>query len=115
MNDSKKLEHFLHVQVEHWNKGDKEGFLGCYRDIAENGLDIEYVGYPKADPWVTLNAMWDQEREKIRIDILAAIVSGNEAACHHRNNRTTGEPATHTIELYKFENGHLSARYFIGR
>ncbi|MCD1606444.1 MULTISPECIES: hypothetical protein [Stutzerimonas stutzeri subgroup] len=115
MNDSntQDLENFLHAQVTHWNAGDKEAFLDCYRKIATRGLSIEYVGYPSQDPWVALNQMWDQQRDKIRIEIKLAIVSGLEAACHHQNNRVSGEPPSHTLELYKLKDGFLSARYFI--
>lgn len=113
--DTQAIEHFLHGQIECWNSGDKAGFLAHYRKIAPNGLTIEYVGYPLRDPWLVLEEMWEQQQANIRIEVAKAIINGNEAACHHLNNRLSGEPGTETIEVYKFAEGKMSVRYFIAR
>lgn len=107
------LEHFLHGQIDCWNSGDREGFFALYRNIAPKGLSLEYVGLPQGDAWAMLEQMWDKSQANIRIEVLCSIISGNEAACHHRNNRLSGENGTETIELYKIDDGHLTARYFI--
>jgi hypothetical protein len=43
------------------------------------------------------------------------IVNGNEAACHHLNAFREHEGGIETIELYRFEEGKLSVRYFINQ
>jgi hypothetical protein len=112
-NDMTAFEHFLHGQVECWNNSDKEGFLAHYRRISPNGLTIEYVGRPPADAWAILENMWQQQQPRIRIEVVASILNGNEAACHHRNRIIGTDDAIDTIELYKYENGRLAVRYFI--
>jgi hypothetical protein len=110
------LEHFLHRQIDCWNRGDKAGFLQCYRDVASRGLDIEYVGMPKHDPWLMLEGMW-QSQPKIRIEVNTSIVIGDESASHHIN-RLRGEDAaisTETLELYTLRDGVLTSRIFIKR
>jgi hypothetical protein len=109
-----EIEHFLHGQVQCWNDGDRDGFIAHYKALAPNGLSLEYVGLPQADAWLMLEKMWDTSRETIRIEAVQTIIAGNEAACFHRNHRVNGDKGTTTIELYKFESGRLSARYFIG-
>lgn len=113
MENNKQLEHFVHAQVECWNSGDKQGFLNCYREISPNGLRVEIVGLPEMDPWVALNGMWDKTQADIRIEIICAAVIGNEAVTHHQNIKSNGELSTDTLEVYKLENGSLSARYFV--
>lgn len=112
-NDMAAFEHFLHGQIECWNSSDKEGFFKHYRDISPNGLTIEYVGRPLTDAWVILEHMWAEQQPKIRIDVVASILNGNEAACHHRNMIVGTDKWIDTIELYKYENGKLAVRYFI--
>lgn len=112
--DLKTIEHFLHGQVACWNKGDKEGFFAHYRSVAAKGLSIEYVGQPERDAWQVLEGMWAQQQARIRIEVHQVIVNGNEAACHHRNAFVGVEGGIETIELYRFDEGLLSVRYFIG-
>ncbi|MBR9909317.1 MAG: nuclear transport factor 2 family protein [Gammaproteobacteria bacterium] len=113
MEKNQQLEHFVHAQVECWNQGDKEGFLKCYSDIAPNGLSVEIVGAPQMEPQVALEAMWRTQPD-IRIDIVCAVVVGNEAVTHHRNiKRSSGELSTDTLEIYQLDDGKLSARYFV--
>jgi hypothetical protein len=81
------IERFIHAQVKAWNAGDREAFLGAYREAAPNGLQIEYVGRPNADGWSILEGMWAQQNAKIEI--------------------------IETIELYRFDAGRLQVRYFI--
>ena len=111
--DKAAIEHFLHAQVGAWNAGDKEAFLGAYREVAPKGLQIEYVGRPAADGWPVLEGMWAQQSAKIEIEEVTAIVNGNEAACHNRNKVRGTTMAIETIELYRFDEGRLHVRYFI--
>ena len=107
------IEQFLHAQVKAWNDGDKAAFFGAYSAVAPSGLQIEYVGRPAADGWPILEAMWAQPSAKIRIEAVAFIVNGNEAACHNRNWVHGSVSWIETIELYRFDSGRLQVRYFI--
>ncbi|MEH6482978.1 MULTISPECIES: nuclear transport factor 2 family protein [Pseudomonas] len=111
--DKHVIEEFLHGQVECWNNGDKEGFFAHYRQVAPNGLSIEYVGKPQHDAWLTLEGMWAQQQPKIRIDVRQCIVNANEAACQHLNAFREQDGGIDTIETYRFEDGKLFVRYFI--
>ena len=112
--DSNTIKHFLHGQVECWNNGDKDGFFAHYRSVAAKGLSIEYVGQPERDAWQVLEGMWAQQQPRIRVQVRETIINGNEAACHHLNAFVGGEGGIETIELYRFDEGLLSVRYFIG-
>lgn len=112
--DKAAIEQFLHTQVKAWNAGDKEGFFAAYRAAAPLGLQIEYVGRaPATDGWPVLEGMWAQQSAKIEIEEVALIINGQEAACHNRNKVRGTAIAIETIELYRFENGQLTVRYFI--
>lgn len=113
--DKHAIEHFLHGQVDCWNRGDKEGFFAHYRNVSANGLSIEYVGKPQHDAWQVLEGMWAQQQPKIRVEVRQCIVNGAEAACHHLNAFREQEGGIETIELYRFEEGKLSVRYFINQ
>src|SRR5271170_126319 len=106
------IEQFLHAQAKAWNEGDKAAFFGAYSAVAPSGLQIEYVGRPAGDGWPILEAMWAQQSAKIEIEEVAAIINGNEAACHNRNRVRGTAVAIETIELYQFESGRLLVRYF---
>ena len=108
------IEYFLHAQVRAWNAGDKEGFFAAYRSVAPQGLQIEYVGRgPATEGWPVLEGMWTQQSAKIEIEEVALIINGNEVACHNRNKVRGSALAIETIELYHFDNGRLTVRYFI--
>ncbi|MDZ5455154.1 MULTISPECIES: Cif family virulence factor [Azohydromonas] len=112
--DARAIEGFLHAQVKAWNAGDKAAFLAAYRTAAPEGLEIEYVGRgPAADGWAVLEGMWAQQSARIEIEEVAAVVNGNEAACHNRNRLRGTSTAIETIELYRFDAGRLSVRYFV--
>ncbi|TKA89686.1 nuclear transport factor 2 family protein [Halopseudomonas bauzanensis] len=111
--DNKAIESFLHGQIECWNSGDREGFFKHYRAVAANGLDIEYLGRPVMDGFPILENMWDQQNSKFALEVEVTIIAGNEAACHHKNVMRDGSGVIETIELYKFEGGRTSVRYFI--
>lgn len=112
--DQNTILDFLHTQIACWNATDREGFLAAYRNIAPGGLTIEYVGRPASDGWPVLEGMWAQQNARIEIEEVAAIVNGNEAACHNRNKVKGTDMAIDTIELYRFdEGGRLFVRYFI--
>ena len=104
---------FLHEQVKCWNAGDKQGFFDAYRNVAPNGLQIEYVGRPATDGWPVLEGMWAQQSAKIEIEELLLVVNGTEAACHAVNQVRGTEVVIHTLEMYCFDAGKLSVRYFI--
>lgn len=112
--DKQAIEHFLHGQVDCWNRGDREGFFAHYHHVAPNGLILEYVGKPVHEAWHLLEGMWAQQQTKIRVEVRQCIVNGNEAACHHLNAFREQEGGVATIELYRFEAGTLAVRYFIG-
>lgn len=109
------IDHFLHGQVDCWNASDKEGFFAHYRALAPDALEIEYVGQPGRDAWQVLEAMWEHQNKRIRIEVLSCIVNGDEAACHHRNAMRDGSGGIDTIETYRFTPGRLSVRYFVAR
>lgn len=112
--DKQTIEDFAHAQVKAWNAGDKAGFLAAYRKVAPKGLLIEYVGRgPAADGWPVLEGMWMQQSAKIEIEEVALVINGNEAACHNRNKVRGTAMAIETIELYRFDDGQLSVRYFV--
>lgn len=112
--DKATIEHFLHAQVQAWNAGDKDTFLAAYRAVAPKGLQIEYVGRgPATDGWPVLEGMWAAQAAKIEIEELLLVVNGDEAACHNRNQVRGTTVAIDTIELYRFDAGRLSVRYFI--
>jgi len=113
--DKHTIEAFVHAQVMAWNAGDKAAFFNAYREVAPNELTIEYVGRgPAADGWAVLEGMWSQQSAKIEIEEVAAIVNGNEAACHNRNKIRGTDKAIETLELYRFDDGgRLHVRYFI--
>src|SRR5690606_40510568 len=67
--DKHTIEHFLHGQIDCWNRGDKDGFFAHYRSVSANGLSIEYVGKPQADAWQVLEGMWAQQQPKIRVEV----------------------------------------------
>lgn len=114
--DADTIRRFLHTQAACWNAGDKAGFLVAYRDAAPGGLSIEYVGRPPSDGWPVLEAMWEKQNAAITIEEVAAIVNGNEAACHNRNRVEGTDRVVETIELYRFEaGGNLFVRYFVAR
>ena len=104
---------FLHTQVQCWNAGDRQGFFDAYRGVAPNGLQIEYVGRPAGDGWPVLEAMWAQQNAKIEIEELMLVVNGSEAACHALNKLRGTQMVIHTLEMYRFDGGALSVRYFV--
>jgi hypothetical protein len=111
--DAAAIATFLHTQVACWNAGDRDGFFAAYRAAAPNGLSIEYVGRAASDGWPVLEAMWAAQSAKIEVEEVRLIINGSEAACHALN-KVRGTPmAIHTIELYRFDAGTLSVRYFI--
>lgn len=113
--DASSIQALLHAQVQAWNAGDKEGFLGAYRQAAPEGLLIEYVGRgPAGNGWPVLEGMWAQQGAKIEIEEVLLVVNGLEAACHNRNKLRDTTIAIETIELYDFRTpGRLAVRYFI--
>lgn len=111
--DKADIEDFLHAQVAAWNAGDKIAFFAAYQLAAPKGLEIEYVGRPAGDGWPVLEGMWAQQSAKIEIEEVVAIVNGTEAACHNRNKVRGTTIAIDTIEIYRFEGGRLTVRYFI--
>lgn len=112
--DSRAIERFLHAQVAAWNAGDKKAFFDAYRAVSTQGLQIEYVGKgPATDGWPVLEAMWSQQSAKIAIEEVLMIVNGSEAACHNRNKLRGTAVVIETIEVYRFDAGRLSVRYFV--
>jgi hypothetical protein len=105
MNAS-SIEHFLHTQVQAWNRGDKEGFFAAYRTAAPEGLLDRVRG-----PWAAGRRLAcagghvgpTERQDRDRRGRL--IINGNEAACHNRNKVRGSSLAIDTIEIYRFEGG----------
>ena len=105
---------FLHGQVAAWTRGDRPAFFDAYRAVAPQGLQIEYVGRgPASNGWPILEALWAQQSAKIEIEEVLFAINGNEAACHNRNKLRGTASAIETIEIYRFDDGRLSVRYFV--
>ena len=111
--DADAIRRFIHTQVACWNAGDKAGFLSAYREAAPAGLIIEYVGRPAADGWPVLDAMWAQQSAKIEIEEVLLAINGSDAAAHNRNKVRGTAAVIDTIEIYHFDEGRLSVRYFV--
>jgi len=108
------IERFMRGQVHCWNAHDKAGFLAWYREVAPNGLDIEYVGRDEqADGWFVIEEMYDKHNAQIRLEVVTTIVNGNEAAVHHRNRIAGTDLAIESLETYRFDAGRLWVRYFL--
>lgn len=108
------VERFMRGQVKCWNGHDKEGFLALYREIAPDGLDIEYVGRAdRKDGWFVIEEMWDKHNHQISLDVVTTIFCGTEAAIHHRNQIIGTDLAIESLELYQFSPGRLNVRYFL--
>lgn len=108
------IERFMRGQVRCWNAHDKAGFLALYRDAAPNGLEIEYVGRAgQADGWFVIEEMYDKHNRQIRLEVVATLVNGSEAAAHHRNCMVGTDLVIESIETYRFDAGRLCVRYFL--
>ncbi len=113
--DTAAITQFLHDQVDAWNDGNRDAFFALYRDISGGALDIEYVGRaPASMGWPILDRMWSDQNPKVRIEVMASLVNGAEAACFHHNITRDGAQIIPTIEQYHFRSDGLSVRYFIG-
>jgi hypothetical protein len=105
------MEHFLHGQLDAWNKKDKAAFFAHYRAAAPKRLTVEYVGRPLSDPWKILEDMWNNNNATMTVEAILTIINGDEAACYHHNK--TAASTIKTIEIYAFDEGALHVRYFI--
>jgi len=111
---SSSIQTFMHDQVAAWNRGDKNAFFEAYRRVAPHGLQIEYVGRgPATDGWPVLDAMWAQQSAKIEIEEVVLAINGSDAAAHNRNKVRGTAAVIDTIEIYHFDEGRLSVRYFV--
>lgn len=113
MMTATEIERFLKGQVDAWNRHDKAAFMGLYRDASPNGLEIDYVGQPRRDAWEILETMWADQNAKIEVEVVDKILNGQEAACRHKNHVRGAGLWIDTIEIYAFDEGRLSVRYFI--
>jgi hypothetical protein len=105
---------FMRDQVQCWNAHDKAGFLALYREVAPNGLEIEYVGRAEqADGWFVIEEMYDKHNAKIRLEVVTTISNGIEAVAHHRNCIVATDHVIESIECYRFDSGRLRVRYFL--
>jgi hypothetical protein len=112
--DSAAIERFMRAQVTCWNAHDKAGFLALYREIAPDGLDIEYVGRNEQhDGWFVIEEMYDKHNDQIELQVVATIINGNEAAIHHFNCIRGTSQVIESIETYRFTPGRLSVRYYL--
>ncbi len=110
-----EIAHFLHEQVEAWNRGDRDRFFTVYRTAAPRGLSIEYVGtQPPTNGWPILESMWARQNGRVRAEVVATLLNGSEAACYHLNHVEATGAVIKTVELYAFSDGALAVRYFTG-
>jgi hypothetical protein len=108
------IERFMRGQVHCWNAHDKAGFLALYREVAPNGLEIEYVGRAEqADGWFVIEEMYDKHNAQIRLEVVTTIFNGSEAAAHHRNCIVGTDLVIESLETYRFDAGRLWVRYFL--
>jgi len=114
--DPSAISAFLLEQYALWNASKPAELVALFRNMAPNGMTIEYVGTPvKEDGWKALNDIWDQHGGHVTIEVVQILVNGNEAAVHalnhHRSEggRVTARPS---IEIYRFAEGTLQIRYF---
>lgn len=108
------IEKFLRLQYSLWSEGKFDEMLAEFRQIAPNGLTIEYVGKGIKDGWVELDEMWRDYGNKCPTELVEVLVNGNEAATYVFNHMQTPD-GVHTmpsLETYLFENGTLHVRYF---
>jgi hypothetical protein len=107
---------FMRGQVQCWNAHDKAGFLALYREVAPNGLEIEYVGRAEqADGWLVIEEMYDKHNAQIRLEVVTTIFNADQAAAHHRNCIVGTDLVIESIETYRFDAGRLLVRYFLKR
>ena len=108
------VEHFTRGQVAAWNAGDKTTFMGLYRKVAPDGLDIEYVGRSKQrDGWFVIEELWDKHNGQIQLKVVTTIINGSVAAVHHHNCIAGTDQVIESIETYTFTPGRLAVRYFL--
>jgi hypothetical protein len=112
--DAKTIETFLRLQYRLWSEGKFEEMLAAFREIAPNGLTIEYVGKEPRDGWQELDEMWAQYGNKCPTEVVLLLVNGNEAATHILNHMQTdnGVVSVPSLETYKFGDGTLHVRYY---
>ena len=112
--DAPAILSFMKAQVAAWNAHDKAAFMACYREVAPNGLEIEYVGRAEqAEGWFVIEEMYDKHNAQIRLEVDLTVQNGNEVAVHHRNCIVGSELVIHSIETYRFDAGRLCIRYFL--
>jgi hypothetical protein len=108
------IEAFIRAEYRLWSEGRYEAMLAEFRQIAPNGLTIEYVGSAPQDGWAALDDMWQNFGNKCPTELVTLFVHGNEAAAYVYNHVQTenGVNTLPSIETYVFENGTLRIRYF---
>ena len=108
------IEAFLRAQYSLWSDGKYQEMLAEFRQVAPNGLTIEYVGSEPLDGWQALDDMWQQYGNKCPTELVTVLVNGNEAATYIKNHMQTDEgvKTLPSIETYTFEKGTLHIRYY---
>jgi hypothetical protein len=112
---TESMASFLRKQYALWNENKRDEFMTLFRDVARNGLTIEYVGTPPQDGWKAMDKIWDEHGGSTQIEVLELLVNGKEAAVHALNHHRKPDGSTTTspsIEIYEFGEGTLHARYF---
>lgn len=108
------IEAFLRAQYRLWSEGKYPEMLAEFRQIAPNGLTIEYVGSDPVDGWAALDDMWQQYGNTCPTELVTLLVNGHEAAAYVHNHMQTddGVKTLPSLETYRFDNGTLHVRYF---
>jgi hypothetical protein len=108
------IDRFMQGQVRCWNGHDKAGLMALYRDMAPDGLTIEYAGRADhADGWLVIEEMYDKHNAQFRLEVVTTILCGQEAAVHHRNCIVGTDLVIESIETYRFTPGRLQVRYHL--
>lgn len=112
--DTAAIEAFMKGQVAAWNAHDKAAFLGWYRQVAPEHLQIDYAGRSdRGDGWFIIEEMYDKHNHQFRLEVDTTIINGNEAAVHHRNCIVGTNLVIESLETYRFEAGKLFVCYHL--
>ena len=66
-----------------------------------------------ADGWFVIEEMYDKHNAQIKLEVVATVFNGSEAAAHHRNCIVGTDLVIESIETYRFDAGRLWVRYFL--
>ena len=114
MIDKDAFTRALDDVVTGWNTGDRETFMGGYRQMADGELHLENpVGSPVQTGWALLEKLFDEHQPQVRVETGLLIVNGDEAAAVMHNTHTAAGQTVISVETYHRQaDGSLLVRYF---